>query len=73
MKVVKYAVCTNFRMSSQVFDGNYSRQCDRFDLLDNVLKEKTKNTVEDSMKLLESVKQESPNMAVLQNGQLYLT
>ena len=30
MKVVKYAVCTYFRMSSQVLDGKYSGQCDRF-------------------------------------------
>ena len=57
MKIVKYNVCTNFSMSSSLLDGNYSGKCDRFDLLDNALKEKEKNTVEDSMGLLESVKQ----------------
>ena len=58
MKVVNYNVCTNFRMSNQSLNGDYSGQCDRFDLLDDALIEKPENTAEDSMKLLEAVRQE---------------
>ena len=60
MRVVKSPICTNFRMSDKFLEGDFSGQCDRFDLLDNALKEKPKNTAEDSMKLLEAVKQEDP-------------
>lgn len=60
MKVVNYNVCTNFRMSNQSLNGDYSGQCDRFDLLDDALIEKPENTAEDSMKLLEAVKQDEP-------------
>ena len=59
MKVVRYPVCTNFRMSSKVFDGNYSGHCERFDLLDDALKRKPENTAEDAMKLLEAVRQDT--------------
>lgn len=60
MRVVRYPVCTNFRMSDQSLNGDYSGQCDRFDLLDDALIEKPENTSEDSMKLLEAVKQDDP-------------
>ena len=64
MKVLRYPVCTNFTMSARSLKGNYSGQCGRFDILDNALKEKPENTAEDSMKLLESAKQESHNQDV---------
>lgn len=57
MKVVDYNVCTNFRMSNPSIEGNYSGICNRFDILDNALKEKSKNTVEESMMLLQFVRQ----------------
>lgn len=57
MKIVSYPVCTNFRLSNALLDGNYTGYCDRFDLLDNTLKDKGKNGIEDSMNLLEAVKQ----------------
>ena len=56
MKVVKYHVCTNFRMSSE---EAYAGQCERFDYLANALDLKKINTVEESMSLLEGVKQNS--------------
>ena len=58
MRVVRYPVCTNFRMSDRSLDGDFTGQCDRFDLLDKALKEKPENTADDSMKLLEAVRQE---------------
>lgn len=58
MKVVNNPICTNFRMSAKALNGNFSGVCDRYDVLDKALKEKPENTVEDSMKMLEAVKQE---------------
>ena len=62
MKVVRYPVCTNFRMSDPSMEGNYSGQCARFDVIDTILRESTENTVDDSMILLEDVKQEYPEL-----------
>ena len=45
-------------MSDRSLDGDFTGQCDRFDLLDKALKEKPENTADDSMKLLEAVRQE---------------
>ena len=64
MKVVKSPVCTNFRMSQKVLNGVFTGECDRFDLLDSALKEKPRNTAEDSMKLLEAVKQDYPEIGI---------
>ncbi|MER2080009.1 MAG: carcinine hydrolase/isopenicillin-N N-acyltransferase family protein [Ruminococcus sp.] len=58
MRVTESPVCTNFRLSDKTFEGNYKGACDRFDLLDKALKEQPENTAEDSMKLLEDVRQE---------------
>ena len=58
MKVVKYNACTNFTMSDPTLDGNYIGQCERFDKIDNALKEKETNTVEDAFNILDSVKQD---------------
>ncbi|MCR5462484.1 MAG: linear amide C-N hydrolase [bacterium] len=58
MYVVKYPVCTNFRLSNPNLDGDYSGQCGRFDILDNSLKEKSTNSIDESFKMLESVKQD---------------
>lgn len=57
MRVTESPVCTNFRLSDKTFEGNYKGACDRFDLLDKALKEQPENTAEDSMKLLEDVRQ----------------
>ena len=58
MRVTESPVCTNFRLSDKTFEGYYTGACDRFDLLDKALKEQPENTAEDSMKLLEDVRQE---------------
>ena len=58
MKVVNSKICTNFRMSAKALDGDFSGQCDRFDLLSDALALKQENTPEDAMALLEAVKQE---------------
>ena len=47
-------------MSAKALNGDYSNQCDRFDLLDKALQEQPENTVDDCMRLLEAVKQEYP-------------
>ncbi|MBR6874595.1 MAG: linear amide C-N hydrolase [Ruminococcus sp.] len=58
MTVVRYPVCTNFRMTELSAEGDYSGMCERFDLLDKALKDKPENTAEEAMKLLEAAKQE---------------
>ena len=60
MKVVNSPICTNFRMSAKGLKGDYSGQCERFDLLDESLKQQPENTAEDAMELLKKVKQEYP-------------
>ena len=67
MKIEKYNVCTNFMMSAWWLHGNYTNQCERFDFLDNSLKTKSENTIEESMKLLEGVKQDHTNWSVIYN------
>ena len=64
MKVVKYNVCTNFRMNDK---EEYAGECERFDILDNALKEKSTNTIDESMVLLSKVKQEHTQWSVIFN------
>lgn len=57
VKAVRYPVCTNFRLLEWQSEEDYEGHCNRFDVLDQSLKEKPAHTAEDSMKLLEAVKQ----------------
>lgn len=67
MIVIDYHVCTNFRMSRTSLHGDYSKQCDRFDFLDNSLKEKQVNSEEESMVLLQGVLQKHCQWSVVYN------
>lgn len=58
MNIVEYNCCTNFVMSEPIITS-YTGLCDRFDIIDGALKEKNINTIEESMDLLEKVKQKS--------------
>lgn len=58
MKVIDSKICTNFRMSAQALNGDFSGQCERFDLLSDALAAKKDNTPEEAMGLLDDVKQE---------------
>ena len=67
MYVLDYNVCTNFRMSSPIIDGEYNGHCDRFDFLDESLKSKPKNTEEESMQLLKGALQKHSQWSVVYN------
>ena len=64
MRVTESPVCTNFRMSNKTFEGNYKGACERFDLLAEALEKQPRNTAEDSMQLLEAVKQEYADLHI---------
>ena len=64
MKVIKYNVCTNFRMADLT---DYSTKCDRFDFLDSSLKENDKNSIEESFKYLKGAKQKNTVWSVVFN------
>lgn len=58
MKVIDYNVCTNFRMSDPIYkDNDYIGACYRFNYIDISLKAKPINTMDESMNILEHVKQ----------------
>ena len=66
MKIVKYPTVTNFRLC-EATDGNYSGRCDRFDFLDNSLKTKPVNNLDESMNLLKGVIQSHTLWSVIYN------
>lgn len=65
VKTIRYPVCTNFRMYDWSQEEKYSGHCSRFDILDQALNEKADNTAEESMKLLEAVKQRNTQWSVV--------
>ena len=60
-----YPVCTNFRLYDWQSEEVYEGHCSRFDILDQALNEKAENTAEESMKLLEAVKQRNTQWSVV--------
>jgi len=58
MKFVKSPICTNFRLTTGLAELGPTGNCERFDTLYKALGEKSENTAEDAMDLLEDVKQE---------------
>ena len=67
MKVVKSNVCTNFRLSDESLNGDYTNQCYRFDILKNSLKNNPTNNLKESMIYLSKVKQSHTQWSVVYN------
>ena len=67
LQVVDYNVCTNFRMYQWMEFDEIEGHCDRFDTLNEALKEKPKNTKEEAMNLLKAVKQDNTEWSVVYN------
>ena len=65
--VVDYNVCTNFWMSDPTLNGDYSNQCNRFDLLDTYLKMSDSFKIEDPMLLLRGARQGNTVWSVVYN------